>query len=500
MRLFATLLLLLSLPLPPALSATLIDDDVRWLNRITYGIDSATAENYLTLGRKRYLDTQLNPKSGENLPEEISAAITRMNITQKPVERTFAEFEQENQRIRALPENEKETARKAHNETANRLAQEAMQRHLYRALYAPAQLREQMTWFWLNHFNVFRNKANIRILVGDYEEYAIRPHALGRFRDLLRATLHHPAMLLYLDNTRNAAGKINENYARELLELHTLGVDGGYSQQDVQGLARILTGFGVNWDAPPKLKKEFEPLYRQSGGFEFHPARHDFGDKTLLGVHIAGEGYEEIEKVLDLLARHPATARFVCRKLAIFFVSDAPPEKLVERMATTFRKSDGNIAATLRTLFESREFAASLGKKFKDPLHYLAATLRFAYDRKQITNLRPAVNWLNALGQPLYGKPTPDGYAMTEKDWASPGQLAKRFEIAKTIGGGNAGLFDAEDGMAAKSMGFPMLSTKLFYQAIEPGLSRQTTETLDKAASQQEWNAFLLSAPEFMYR
>src|SRR2546422_7311634 len=224
-----------------------------------------------------------------------------------------------------------------------------------------------------------------RALVADYEERAIRPHALGRFRDLLGATARHPAMLIYLDNAQNAANRINENYARELMELHTLGVDGGYTQRDVQELARILTGFVV-----------------REGWFEFIPGRHDYGDKLLLGRAIRGRGAAEVDEALDLLARHPATARFLCRKLALVFVSDDPSEVLVERLASTFPSSDGDIAAVLRELFPSAEFSASLGTKFKDPVHYVVSAVRLAYDDKGILNAGPLINWLGRLGGPLY--------------------------------------------------------------------------------------------------
>ena len=166
---------------------------------------------------------------------------------------------------------DKEQARKALNDRGNKLAYEAIRRNLLRAVYSPAQLQEQMVWFWLNHFSVFEYKANLRWLVGDYEERAIRPHVFGHFKDLVMATLEHPAMLQYLDNNQNAAGHINENYARELLELHTLGVGGGYSQQDVQELARVLTGVGINVGASPRLKPEMQRLYVRSGAFEFNP-------------------------------------------------------------------------------------------------------------------------------------------------------------------------------------------------------------------------------------
>src|SRR5205085_5135468 len=195
--------------------------------------------------------------------------------------------------------------------------------------------------------------------VGAYEAEAIRPHALGRFRDLLGATAHHPAMLFYLDNAQNAAAGskglngreagINENYARELMELHTLGADGGYTQRDVEALAQVLTGWSLNFAGG-------EPS-------RFYPRRHDNRDKELLGTTIQGGGAQELDHALDLLARHPSTARFVSRKLALFFVSDDPQPALVERMAATFAASDGDIAQVLRTMFASPEFRASLGTK-----------------------------------------------------------------------------------------------------------------------------------------
>jgi len=195
-------------------------------------------------------------------------------------------------------------------------------------------LQEQMTWFWMNHFNVHQGKSNLRVLVSDYEEQAIRPHALGKFRDLLAATLHHPAMIRYLDNEQNAANRINENYAREIMELHTLGVDGGYTQNDVQQLARILTGVGVNLgDKTPDVRRDKQSQYVRKGLFEFNPNRHDYGDKVFLGQTVKGRGLAEVDEALDRLSRSPATARYVSRKLAIYFVADEPPPQLVERMA-----------------------------------------------------------------------------------------------------------------------------------------------------------------------
>lgn len=480
-------------------------EDIRWLNRVTYGIDSNTLSRYLALGRKRFLDEQLQPSDGE-LPAPAQNTISAMAISRASLPQVLSDAEAEGRRIRAMPEGEEKTqARQSQQQAQDQAALEAAKRHLLRAVYSPAQLKEQMVWFWMNHFSVFRYKAQLRWMVGDYEERAIRPYAMGNFRDLLAATLRHPAMLIYLDNAQNAANKINENYARELLELHTMGVNGGYTQQDVQELARILTGVGVNHDAKPmRVKPAWQALAIQDGAFQFNPARHDFGDKVLLGHRIAGRGFAEVDEALDLIVSQPATAHFICQKLAEAFVADDPPPALVARMAQSFRKSGGDIPSVLRTMFGSREFQASLGTKFKDPMHYVVSALRLAYDTptregRTFANVKPLNNMLNALGESLYGKLTPDGYGLREIDWSSAGQMSKRFEIAKWIGSGNAGLFDADGGTPVQVNGFPQLSNRLYFDAIEPGLSRQTREALSKAGSQWEWNAYLLSSPDFMY-
>ena len=174
-------------------------------------------------------------------------------------------------------------------------------------------------------------------------------------------------------------------------------------------------------------------------------------------------------------------------------------EKYGSQMAQTFRRSDGDMAAVLRTMFLSPEFGAALGGKFRDPMRYVVSAVRFAYDGKPITNARPLLNWLNGLGEAPFGRSTPDGYPLTESNWASPGQMSRRFEIARAIGSGNAGLFDPEDGSAALTTGFPQLSNRLYFEAVEPFLAVSTRAALDHANSQQEWNTFLLASPEFSY-
>ncbi len=479
--------------------AVVSSEDILLLDRITWGANSASARALSAVGRESYLERQLHPIGA--LPPEIQARIDRMAISRQPIVALAQELEERRRRILASGDAAQKSAQQqALQRELTGLAREAASRSLLRALYSPDQLLEQMTWFWMNHFSVFQGKAQVRALVADYEDHAIREHALGRFRDLLGAVVRHPAMLRYLDNAQNAAGHLNENYARELLELHTMGVDGGYTQTDVQELARVLTGLGVNYRPEhPRVRPALQPQYVREGLFEFNPNRHDYGDKLLLGRRIRGRGLAEVDEALDLIAREPATARFVSRKLALYLGSDDPPRELIDAMARTFQHTDGDIAATLRTLFASPQFSASLGHKFKDPVHYVVSALRLAYD-KPVLNTAPAINWLFRLGEPLYGRLTPDGYPLTELAWASPGQMETRFEIARVMGAGSAGLFRDEEARATERPAFPRLANALYYQSLQQRLGPDTQRTLSEAVSSGEWNFYLLASPEFMYR
>ena len=454
------------------------------LNRVTWGVTPALLKEVEETGLAHYLERQLRPEAAP-LPEPVQGQINAMTISQRSLEELQHDMERMRKEADAKSGNgEKKSARQAYQQELTRLARESASRALLRALYSPKQLQEQLVWFWMNHFNVYQGKGNLRAMVGDYEERAIRPHALGKFRDLLAATTQHPAMLRYLDNDQNAVRRLNENYARELLELHTLGVNGGYSQRDVQELARVLTGVGVNLGAAtPKLRPELQGRYVRHGLFEFNPARHDEGAKQLLGQAVRASGLAELSEVLDRLSRHSATAHFISSKLAVFFVSDEPPPALVERMAQTFLQSDGDIAETLRSMFSSTEFAQSLGGKFKDPVHYLVSAMRLAYDDKSVASVAPMLNWLSRMGEPLYGHQTPDGYSMLQSAWSSPAQMVTRFEVARALASGNAGLLKTE-GLAAH----------------EKTLSARTREALKQASSGPEWAAFMLSSPEMMRR
>ncbi len=470
------------------------------VERLSWGINTSTAMQVHQLGAAKYLQQQLQLAPMTNVPDMpqlVREQIAGMTISQKSLMEIATELEQLRQSSEG--KDASDDRRKQYQQELNRLDREAQSRAILRALYSPQQLQEQLCWFWFNHFNVFQGKANIRIMLGDYEEQAIRPHVLGHFRELLLATSHHPAMLRYLDNEQNAVNHPNENYAREIMELHSMGVDGGYTQKDVQELARILTGVGFNFkrESPPRLGN-LQSQYVRSGAFEFNPKRHDYGDKQFLGHVIRGRGLGELDEAIDLLARSPATAHFVSRKLALFFVGDSPSPELVNKMAATFSSTDGDIRAVLNTLFATTEFTASLGHQFKDPQHYVFSALRLAYDDKPILNTNPVISWMARLGQPRYGKLTPDGYPLTSTAWDSPGQMTTRFEIAKAIGNGSAGLFRTENGTDLP--GFPQLSNVLYFTYLQSMLSPNSLKSLEQAASPQEWNTLLLASPEMMVR
>jgi uncharacterized protein (DUF1800 family) len=496
---------------PPAEGVALSAADLAWLNRVTWGASASSAAQLSRRGRTPFLAAELDAREPGTLPAAVQAQIEAMRITRTPMATLVMEMEQQRKAADAIADDEpKKAAQQAYQQELNRLAREAGARAMLRAVYSPAQLREQMTWFWFNHFNVHQYKHNLRAMVGDYEE-ALRTQALGRFRDLLGASALHPAMLRYLDNEANAANKINENYARELLELHTLGVDGGYAQTDVQELARVLTGLGVNLSGqPPNVRPPLQPLVVTRGLVLFNPQRHDMGNKRVLGQQIKGRGFDEINEVLDRLARHPSTARFVSRKIAAYFVADQPPPALVERMAQRFLQSDGRIADVLRLMFEAPEFEASLATgqgKFKDPTRYIVSAVRLAYDREPIVNPQPLVSALYRMGQAPYNRQTPDGYPQDEAAWASPGQMAVRFEVARQLGAGHAALF-RPDGAApdpvaqkeAQARALPQLNRPLIQQSWQAALSPATRSALARATTAQEWNAYFLAAPEFMVR
>jgi uncharacterized protein (DUF1800 family) len=263
----------------------------------------------------------------------------------------------------------------------------------------------------------------------------------------------------------------------------------------------VLTGVGIALvPKPPAVRADRQVDYVRSGAFQFNPNRHDYGEKVFLGERVKSVGLGELEEVLDRLARHPATARSISRKLAMYFVADNPSEALVESIARTFESSDGDIAATLRAIFASAEFARSRGQKFKDPVHYVVSALRLAHDGKPLLNMSPAIAWLNRMGQGLYNRQTPDGYPLTQAAWSSPGQMATRFEVARAIGSSAAGFSkggreDQGAGPEARA-----LSDVVHRAALKSALAQGTLDALEQARSASEWNIYFLSSPEFMRR
>ena len=364
---------------------------------------------------------------------------------------------------------------------------------LTRSAYSPRQLEELMVDFWFNHFNVSFDKGLDHIWVGTYEEHAIRPHVLGKFRDLLGATAHHAAMSFYLDNWQNTApdspgarGKLqglNENYARELLELHTLGVDGGYSQKDVVELARVLTGMGFQRN-PRQLRGA--KMMQSLSGTSFDASRHDFKDKVLLKKTIRGTGEGELEEALDLLASHPSTANHIANKLALYFVSDEPPPSLVRKLADKFTATQGDIRAVMSELLHSSEFwdGRYFNCKFKSPYKYMVSTIRGTETR--VNTLMPLVNFLSMSGMPLYKCLTPDGYKCTKAAWMSPDALVKRIDLATSLGLGRFG--GAELGYYDYRTALPLVGSNV---------SRKTADAIE-SAPQPLRLALILGSPEFM--
>lgn len=358
------------------------------------------------------------------------------------------------------------------------VAQDLADAKIFRAVYSNRQLEEVLTDFWYNHFNVNLDKGADHYLTTSYERDAIRPFVFGKFRDLLTATAESPAMLFYLDNfqsvradmdvavrnPRRAKRGLNENYGRELLELHTLGVNGGYTQKDVTDVARCFTGWTIRGP-------------RQGDGFYFNPKQHDTGEKIVLGIRIpAGGGIEDGLRVIDILSRHPATAHFISLSLATRFVSDNPPPALVNAMAATFLKTDGDLSAVMKTMLASREFWAESNyrAKIKSPFEMVVSALRATDADIHFAN--SIETQLNTLGEPLYKKVEPTGYSNRNAEWMNSAALLGRMNFAlnltaNKLPGVRPSLPSATDTeMAAKQLMGADLTTES-RQLVEKGLA-----------------------------
>ncbi|HEY2989925.1 MAG TPA: DUF1800 domain-containing protein [Candidatus Binatia bacterium] len=395
------------------------------LSRISFGATPADIEKVKSKGLFPYLEEQLHP---EKIPDPVVEEKLVKLKTVRLSSRELLELYPPPQQAKAMGKEVSPT------QAPRYVVLELQQAKLLRAVYSPRQLYEVMVDFWTNHFNVFAGKGADRWLVTSYDRDTIRPYALGRFRDLLLATAKSPAMLFYLDNWLSVSPEadanrprgnpkpaarqgINENYARELMELHTLGVDGGYTQKDVTEVARCFTGWTIR---RPRGQPEFL----------FDARAHDRGEKVVLGARIApGGGMEDGVKVIDLLARHPSTGRFIATKLARRLVSDDPPAPVIAQAAGVFRESDGDIKEVIRAIVRSPEFFSpeALKAKIKKPLEFVASALRAVGAE---TDVSPALlRYLVRMGEPLFLSQPPTGFPDVGSIWTSPDMLLTRMNF-----------------------------------------------------------------------
>jgi Protein of unknown function (DUF1800) len=424
-RILAAACLLLLLLLLLAERASAADSDrqvIHVLNRLAFG-PSLDDFNYVKMvGVERYIAEQLDPAA---IPEPITlrfrlARLDTLGLDSVALRQLYGPLRP----VMGVKPTADEV--KAQQARAALVVRDAAAARVFEAVLSRRQLQQVMVNFWFNHFNIFAGEGLDRVWIGNYEKQAIRPYALGHFRDLLFAVAKHPAMLVYLDNTENAARGLNENFAREVMELHTLGVDGGYTQADVTTLARIFTGWRVN---PPNSQK-FPGV-----AAVFEGARHDYEPKVFLGRKLVAQGKAEGEEALNMLAASPATARHIAYELAQYFVADTPPPALVERLAARFLATQGDIRKVLEKLFASPEFWDSVGQKYKTPYEYLISAVRAA--GVPVNNARPLLGWMERLGMPLYECQTPDGYKNTEEAWLSPDAAMQRISFAVALGRGS---------------------------------------------------------------
>jgi uncharacterized protein (DUF1800 family) len=473
----ATLLLWVAAVLPASATDAKV---LHAINRLSFGATPGEIERVESIGVEKYIQEQLNPNTID-LPASLITKLSALKTLQLGTPELGRIFGA----VRKVPPVEPAK----YVVDTKKVVEERNHAKLLQAIESPRQLEEVMTDFWYNHFNVSSTKGISRIWVGNYEQNAIRPRVFGKFRDLLEATARHPAMLYYLDNWQNTIpnsnpkarnrGGLNENYARELMELHTLGVKGGYSQRDVTNMAKILTG----WGYLPANTKKGEPFT-----FFFDEKKHDPAPKTLLGKEIKGSGEQEVEQALDMLASNPATAKFVSYKIAQRFVSDNPPEALVNRMKNRWLQTDGDIKAVMTTMFNSREFWAPAARrnKFKTPLEYVISAVRAS--GLEVEETKVLNGQLSGLGMPLYGCVTPDGYKNTRDAWLNENSTIQRINFATLLASGR--------GVSSKPQSLNLVNLE---RTISPYLSAKTQSKIASTPPRLQ-AALMLGSPDFMYR
>ena len=414
---------------------------LRLLGRASFGPRPGDLEHLRGLGAEAWLADQLTPGADPGLAGRLAAFPSLGLDPGESLEGMVSMDMDPRSRLRDRDEGLSEEARRELKERSVEIGREVVGARVVRAVHGAWGLREVMIDFWSNHFSIYARKNLVAPLLPHYQREVLEPHALGRFEDLLLAVAKSPAMLLYLDNWSSTApqpaprrrrlrevrlpgrgkGGINENYARELLELHTLGVDGGYTQDDVQEVARVLTGWS--------LESRRRPV------FHFWNRLHDPGSKLVLGERTSGEGQEEGERLLRRLARHPATARHIAGKLAQRFVADEPPAPLVARAARRFLETEGEIREVLRVILLSPELGDPAQRKLKTPLRFAASALRASGG--ETDGSRRALFALTRLGELPFMARTPAGYPEKSRYWIDPGAMLERMNFAFALARGD---------------------------------------------------------------
>jgi uncharacterized protein (DUF1800 family) len=516
-------------------AASLPSDDkaiAHVVNRIGYGPRGGDVARIREMGLQRYIDQQLHPEriADAGMSARLSGLTTVVMSSRQiaeQFERPQLELRRERRQQAAAGTGNQDQPPQPTPEMrqrANQVVIELSQQKLLRAIYSERQLQEVLADFWFNHFNVDARKGRDRFMLTDYEREAIRPHVLDKFRNLLEATAKSPAMLFYLDNwmsadpngphidprngaragpgrwrgraffppmpavqnqpaqAKRAPRGLNENYGRELMELHTLGVDGGYTQKDVTEVARAFTGWTIE-----------NP--RDGARYRFEPRIHDPGEKIVLGHRIkAGGGESDGEQVLDILSRHPSTARFIATKLVRHFVSDSPPASLVDRVAAKFQETDGDLREVMRTILTSAEFLSpeAYRAKVKTPFEFLVSAMRAT--GADVQDATPLVRAMQQLGMPMYNCQPPTGYKDTADAWVNTGALVNRMNVALALASNRM------RGITVDIRQSPVDSHESAATILSGDVSEATLATISKATTAPQMTALTLGAPEFQRR
>jgi uncharacterized protein (DUF1800 family) len=445
------------------------------LNRLAFGAHRGAQHDVVKPGWKEWAGAQLRPDS---IDDDKCEALVRQRCPSLALS------------LRELAGLNEERSQEVRRESQRRIKDELRESVLLRAVYSRRQFQEVIVEFWRNHFNVDVNK--VPFLATHFEEHVLRKHAFGKFDELLLATAQHPAMLVYLDNFISNRRGVNENYARELMELHSLGVDSHYTQDDVVSLSRVLTGWSCGWSEDGRQRGDY--------GFRFNPRDHDPQPARLIDIELDGrDGLLDGQRAIRFLAHHPGTAKFVATKLCRYLVDDRPPQSLIERVATVFDESGGNLVDVYEAVVLSPEFTriASYRGKFKTPFEFVASTLR-ATDAR-IKSANSLFGELERMGQPIYECVEPIGYADQREAWLDPGVMIYRWNFAIALVTGKiAGVEIGERFIEQMKQPQPIERARAIMKLLLPGVrDRNLEELIASTPNVRAQLAYALGSPAF---